>query len=116
MKIIIAKDAGYCFVVRDAVDIAYNASNDNETVYMLGDIVHNERVVEDLSKSGIKVVDKLSDVPEDQPILFRAHGTKKEVWEKAIDTNMKIVDATCPLVYEIHEEVIKLESKPTKDC
>ena len=114
MKIIIAKDAGYCFGVRDAVDIAYNTSNDNGSVYMLGDIVHNERVVEDLSKSGIKVVDKLSDVPEDQPILFRAHGTKKEVWEKAIDTNMKIVDATCPLVYEIHEEVIKLESDGRK--
>ena len=114
MKIIIAKDAGYCFGVRDAVNIAYKTSNDNGSVYMLGDIVHNERVVEDLSKSGIKVVDKLSDVPEDQPILFRAHGTKKEVWKKAIDTNMKIVDATCPLVYEIHEEVIKLESDGRK--
>ena len=114
MKIIIAKDAGYCFGVRDAVDIAYNTSNDNGSVYMLGDIVHNEKVVKDLSKSGIKVVDKLSDVPKNQPILFRAHGTKKEVWEKAIDANMKIVDATCPLVYEIHEEVIKLESDGRK--
>ncbi len=114
MKIIIAKDAGYCFGVRDAVDMAYNTSKEDGEVYMLGDIVHNERVVDDLSKSGIKVVDKLSDVPNDKKILFRAHGTKKKVWEKAEETNMKIVDATCPLVYEIHEEVKKIENDGRK--
>ena len=51
MKITIAKDAGYCFGVRDAVDLAYDISNQEGTVYMLGDIVHNEKVVDDLEKS-----------------------------------------------------------------
>ncbi len=114
MNIIVAKDAGYCFGVRDAVDIAYETSQEKGTVYMLGDIVHNERVVEDLASAGIDVVNTLSDVPVDQPILFRAHGTKKKVWEKAKEKNMKIVDATCPLVYEIHEEVLKLEKDGRK--
>ena len=114
MKIFIAKDAGYCFGVRDAVNMAYNTSKEYGEVYMLGDIVHNERVVEDLSKSGIKVVGKLSDVPNDKKILFRAHGTKKKVWKKAVETNMKIVDATCPLVYEIHEEVKKIQNDGRK--
>ena len=57
MKIEIAKDAGYCFGVRDAVNLAYDAAEKYGEVYMLGDIVHNERVVEDLSES-IKEIKK----------------------------------------------------------
>ena len=52
MKIIIAKDAGYCFGVRDAVNSAYDMSKKYGEVYMLGDIVHNESVVDDLAKEG----------------------------------------------------------------
>ena len=63
MKIIIAKDAGYCFGVRDAVDLAYKTANEHGEVYMLGDIVHNENVVSDLDKSGAKVVNELSEIP-----------------------------------------------------
>ena len=51
MKIIVAKDAGYCFGVRDAVNMAYDAAEKYGSIYMLGDIVHNERVVNDLEKS-----------------------------------------------------------------
>ena len=56
MKIIIAKDAGYCFGVRDAVNSAYEMSKKYGEVYMLGDIVHNESVVDDLAKEGVKEV------------------------------------------------------------
>ena len=56
MKITIAKDAGYCFGVRDAVNLAYDSAGKNGKVYMLGDIVHNERVVADLTDAGTKVV------------------------------------------------------------
>ena len=77
MKVIIAKDAGYCFGVRDAVNMAYDASEKYGEVYMLGDIVHNENVVNDLSKAGAKVVEKLEDIPKNSSVLFRAHGTKK---------------------------------------
>ena len=59
MKITIAKDAGYCFGVRDAVNMAYDASEEYGEVYMLGDIVHNENVVDDLRKAGTNVVDNL---------------------------------------------------------
>ena len=109
MKILVAKSAGYCFGVRDAVKIAYETSKNVGDVYMLGTIVHNERVVDDLSKSGAKVVNDLELVPKDKPILFRAHGTAPQVWEKAKEKNMNVVDATCPLVIEIHEEIKKLE-------
>ena len=111
MKILVAKDAGYCFGVRDAVNLAYDTAKDHGEVYMLGTIVHNEKVVEDLSKAGTKVVDKIDEVPEDKPILFRAHGTAPTVWDKAKNKNLNIIDATCPLVIEIHDEIKKLEAE-----
>lgn len=111
MKIIIAKDAGYCFGVRDAVNLAYETANQNGDVYMLGHIVHNENVVNDLDDAGAKVVRKLKDVPDGKPIMFRAHGTATTVWGDAQQKNMNIIDATCPLVKEIHDEVITLEKE-----
>ena len=114
MKILVAKDAGYCFGVRDAVNLAKKSGDNFQEVYMLGDIVHNERVVEDLSKTGSKVVASLDDIPEDKPVLFRAHGTKPEVWKEAQKKKLNIIDATCPLVTEIHEEIKMLESENRK--
>jgi 4-hydroxy-3-methylbut-2-enyl diphosphate reductase len=111
MKILLAKDAGYCFGVRDAVNLAYDTAKDHGEVYMLGTIVHNEKVVEDLSKSGTKVVDELVEVPSDKPILFRAHGTAPNIWDKANQKKLNIIDATCPLVTEIHDEIKKLEAE-----
>jgi len=108
MKITIAKDAGYCFGVRDAVNIAYDSAEKHGDVYMLGSIVHNEKVVNDLKNAGTKIVRSLDDVPKESPILFRAHGTVPELWDEAKEKRMNIIDATCPLVYEIHQEVKKL--------
>jgi len=108
MKITIAKDAGYCFGVRDAVNLAYETAKEHGEVYMLGDIVHNENVINDLDKAGAKVVNNINEVPKDKPILLRAHGTKKDIWNEANNRKMNVVDATCPLVHEIHNEVKKL--------
>ena len=114
MKIILAKDAGYCFGVRDAVNSAYDTSKEYGEVYMLGDIVHNESVVNDLEKNGVKVVSNLNQIPDDKPVLFRAHGTAKEVWKDAENKKMNIIDATCPLVHEIHKEVKQLDKEGRK--
>ncbi|MDP6991752.1 MAG: 4-hydroxy-3-methylbut-2-enyl diphosphate reductase [Candidatus Marinimicrobia bacterium] len=114
MKILLAKDAGYCFGVRDAVDLAYETAKKHGDVYMLGHIVHNENVVNALDGAGAKVVDTLEEVPDGKPILFRAHGTSVDTWGDAKSKDMSIVDATCPLVWEIHEEVKKLESEGRK--
>jgi len=111
MKIFLAKDAGYCFGVRDAVNLAYDTAEANGDVYMLGTIVHNERVIENLSNSGGKVVETLDDVPENKPILFRAHGTAPELWKNADKKKLNLIDATCPLVTEIHDEIKKLEEE-----
>ena len=111
MNIIVAKSAGYCFGVRDAVNMAYETAEKYGDVYMLGDIVHNERVVSDLEKAGAKVVKSLEEIPKGSPVLFRAHGTKTNLWDEAKDKNLTIIDATCPLVHEIHHEVKKLEEE-----
>ncbi|MBC8345345.1 MAG: 4-hydroxy-3-methylbut-2-enyl diphosphate reductase [Candidatus Marinimicrobia bacterium] len=111
MRILVAKDAGYCFGVRDAVNLAYDTAEKNGDVYMLGHIVHNENVVQDLDNAGAKVINSLEDVPDDKPILFRAHGTAVETWDDAKAKHINIVDATCPLVLEIHDEVKKLEAE-----
>ena len=114
MKILLAKDAGYCFGVRDAVKLAYDTADKDGDVYMLGHIVHNENVVKDLDDAGAKVVDSLDNIPKDKPVLFRAHGTSVETWDSANKKNMNIIDATCPLVLEIHDEVKKLEAEGRK--
>jgi len=114
MKIFLAKDAGYCFGVRDAVNLAYESAEKYGDVYMLGDIVHNENVIKDLNQAGAKVVSSLDEVPDGKPILFRAHGTPIETWSDADKKNMNIVDATCPLVKEIHEEVVKFAKEGRK--
>ena len=114
MKVIIAKNAGYCFGVRDAVNLAYDVAQKEGNVYMLGDIVHNEKVVNDLNKAGAKIVDKLDDVPKDGTVLFRAHGTKNDIWDEARDKSLNIQDATCPLVHKIHEDVKNLYSEGRK--
>ena len=114
MKILVAKDAGYCFGVRDAVNLAYDTAKRHGDVYMLGDIVHNENVVADLNKAGARVVKSLDEVPDGKPILFRAHGTLVETWDDAKSKDMNIVDATCPLVKEIHDEVLKLSKEGRK--
>ena len=114
MKILLAKNAGYCFGVRDAVDMAYDTAKEHGDVYMLGHIVHNENVVNDLDKAGAKVVDSLDKVPKGRPVLLRAHGTHVDTWKEAKQKNMNIVDATCPLVRDIHDEIKQLEADGRK--
>ena len=114
MKIILAKNAGYCFGVRDAVNMAYDTAKEHGDVYMLGHIVHNENVVDDLDKAGAKVVDSLDNVPDGRPVLLRAHGTHVDIVEEAKNKKMNIVDATCPLVRDIHDEIKALEADGRK--
>ena len=107
LKVTLARGSGFCFGVRDAVEMAHESSSEYGSVYMLGDIVHNEHVVSQLDEAGVMVVDKIDKV-KGAPVLFRAHGTSKEVWKNAEKIGLKIIDATCPLVTQIHEEVKQL--------
>ena len=102
MKINLAKSAGFCFGVKRAISIAYQTLKDNNKVYMLGDIVHNEDVCKQINNAGIRKISRLS-TGKNRTLLIRAHGTTHRVIKKAYRLGYKIVDATCPMVKEIHK-------------
>ncbi|MBI4879494.1 MAG: 4-hydroxy-3-methylbut-2-enyl diphosphate reductase [Planctomycetes bacterium] len=107
MRIELAKHAGYCFGVREAVNLALESAEQHGAVHMLGDIVHNEVVVAQLAAAGVKVVRSLEEAAG-APVLFRAHGTPADTWEAARAQSLEILDGTCPLVSKIHAEVREL--------
>lgn len=111
LSITIAKDVGFCFGVKRAIDMAQDAAETHGKVAMLGDIVHNEIVIDDLKNSGVVVYRNIDDIPQGMPVLFRSHGTSKELWQKVKERGLKIIDATCPLVEEIHKASQLLESE-----
>ena len=114
MKITIAKSAGFCFGVKRAIDIALaSAARSKDRVYMLGDIVHNENVVKNIERAGIKKTGKLNN-PRIGSLLIRAHGSSKKIIEKAGRLGLKIIDATCPMVKEIHNIAIDMDSRGYK--
>jgi 4-hydroxy-3-methylbut-2-enyl diphosphate reductase len=110
VKINTAKSAGFCFGVRRAIDIAYKTLGGNRKVYMLGNIVHNEDVAKKLEEAGIKKTDKLTR-GKDRTFLIRAHGVSLDIIGRAGRLGYKIVDATCPMVKEIHRIARKAESE-----
>jgi 4-hydroxy-3-methylbut-2-enyl diphosphate reductase len=107
MKIRIARSAGFCFGVQRAMEIALEAAGKEANVFMLGDIVHNEFVVEQIKKAGIRVVNSIDEIPGGV-LLLRAHGTVPEVYAEAERRGLRVVDATCPMVLEIHRIVRSL--------
>lgn len=114
MKVTVAKSAGFCFGVKRAIDIALeNAKTKDSSVYMLGDIVHNENVVRDIERAGIKKTRKLNN-PKMSSLLIRAHGSSKKTLEKADSLGLKVIDATCPMVKEIHKITIDMDRRGYK--
>jgi 4-hydroxy-3-methylbut-2-en-1-yl diphosphate reductase len=108
VKINLAKTAGFCFGVRRAIKMALKTSRTNTDVQMLGDIVHNEHVVKEINEAGIRVAESMEAI-QGGTLLLRAHGAVPEVYEKAQAKNLRVVDATCPLVTEIHKAARDLE-------
>lgn len=110
MQINLAKSAGFCFGVKRALDIALRAASSGGRVYMLGDIVHNEDVVSQIEKRGIKKIKKLKE-GKNKILLIRAHGAPLKVFEEALKHGYRIIDATCPMVKEIHKIAKDMEEK-----
>lgn len=106
MEIILAKTAGFCFGVQRAVDTAYEHADDKGRVYTYGQIIHNEEVVGDLSRHGVKVIedDELPDI-RDSKVIIRSHGAEKKVYDILESNGNIVIDATCPFVKKIHNIV-----------
>ena len=104
MKVELAKSAGFCFGVEKAVNTVYEeAKNENEIVYTLGPIIHNEEVVKDMKKRGVEAV-KIEDLAslKKGTVIIRSHGVSRDVYNFVKNSGHRVVDATCPFVKKIH--------------
>ena len=113
MEINLAKTAGLCFGVKRAIKMALETAEKDTPIEMLGDIVHNEEVIKQVSGKGIQKVSHISSGKE-KILIIRAHGAEKKIFEDAEKLGYSIVDATCPMVTEIHNIVKKMENNGYK--
>ena len=107
MKILLAKNIGFCFGVRRAVEMAEQSASKGETVYTYGNIIHNERVVKELSERGVVSVENLEGLNAGETLILRAHGAPPAVYETSRAQGICLIDATCPFVQRIHKIVQK---------
>ena len=116
MEIMVAKHAGFCFGVKKAIEIAEETASKNKDrkTYVYGQLVHNERVIEDLQSKGIIFAQSIEEIPNNAVTVLRAHGepgtTYQKLQEKNIIKGNKLNDATCPLVTLVHNVAIKLKN------
>jgi 4-hydroxy-3-methylbut-2-enyl diphosphate reductase len=110
MKIEIAKNCGFCSGVKNAVRLAHEALDQYGNVAVLGDLVHNKVVMDELNAKGLVHVSSLEEVGN-LPLLLRAHGTDVNLMLKAREMGLNIIDGTCPLVREIHKHARELEEE-----
>ncbi|KKP57998.1 MAG: 4-hydroxy-3-methylbut-2-enyl diphosphate reductase [Candidatus Moranbacteria bacterium GW2011_GWF1_34_10] len=97
-KIIVAKNAGFCFGVKRAVDMVDELLKGKKEIYAIGELVHNNQVIETLEMKGLKTVKSLNEIPDGSVMIIRSHGAPIDVIEGAKNRGIEIIDATCPFV------------------
>jgi len=108
MKILLANPRGFCAGVDRAIDIVNRALDIyGAPIYVRHEVVHNRYVVKSLMQRGAVFVDELTEIPDDQIVIFSAHGVSKQVRNEAAERDLKVFDATCPLVTKVHMEVYR---------
>ena len=108
MKVILANPRGFCAGVDRAIEIVERALElFGPPIYVRHEVVHNRFVVERLRGDGAIFVDELSDIPDGATVIFSAHGVSKKVRREADERDLKVFDATCPLVTKVHMEVMR---------
>ena len=113
MEVKVAKTAGFCFGVQRAVDKVYELIDScQDRLFTLGPIIHNEEVVNDLEKKGVRVAseEELKTLPEGSTVVIRSHGVGKKVYDQLEECGLSYVDVTCPFVLKIHR-IVEKESK-----
>lgn len=116
MNIKLANPRGFCAGVDRAIDIVKRALDIfGAPIYVRHEVVHNKFVVDSLRKRGAIFVDELHEIPDDVIVIFSAHGVSQAVRDEADDRNLKVFDATCPLVTKVHMEVVRY-SRDGSEC
>lgn len=109
MQIVTTKYGGFCFGVKRAVDHAMSMEGDGN--YVLGEIIHNEHVVEELQRKGVKTVNDIEEVPDGAVLLIRTHGEAEKIFRRAAEKDLRVTDCTCPFVKDIQNIVKKHHSE-----
>ncbi|MCX6343119.1 MAG: 4-hydroxy-3-methylbut-2-enyl diphosphate reductase [Fimbriimonadales bacterium] len=111
-RILLAAPRGFCAGVAYAIEIVNLALKVHGTpLYVRHAIVHNEWVVKDFEKKGVIFVEDVNEIPDGMPVVFSAHGVSPQVREDSVNRNLKVVDASCPLVIKVHNEAKHYASK-----
>lgn len=106
MEIIVAKSAGFCFGVNNAVKLVNELlETEKSGLYTYGPIIHNDQVVEQLSSKGVETIENLDDVISGRHIVIRAHGVIPQIYDSIKSKGLVLKDATCPYVKKIHNLV-----------
>ncbi len=115
-NIFIASSHGFCFGINRAIDLAREtAEKYSEKIYFLGELVHNQHVVDWLeSELKIKTVQFIDQIPRGSVVIIRAHGAPPLVFNQAVAKGLTIVDASCPLVLKSHQTVAQFVGKNKK--
>lgn len=104
MNIIIGKNSGFCAGVKYTLTKTEEELNKSDsTVDCLGEIIHNKQVVESLEKKGLRIINSIDDA--NSKVIVRAHGISKEIYKKAEEKAITLIDLTCPKVFKIHKQV-----------
>jgi len=104
MRVIIADQAGVCFGVKRALDLVNAEAEKGEPLATLGPLIHNPQVVRKLEEKGVRVVMSVEDAGEGA-IVMPSHGVPREVQRGAEEAGIRVVDATCPFVANVHQRV-----------
>ncbi len=110
LTVYIAEPRGFCAGVRRAIEIVEQALKDyGAPVYVRHEIVHNKHVIEDLKNKGVIFIDELAQMQDkSRPLIFSAHGVPQSVVDETVKLGIKTIDATCPLVAKVHNQIKKL--------
>jgi len=106
MQLTLANPRGFCAGVDRAIEIVNRALElFGAPIYVRHEVVHNKAVVSDLRARGAIFIDEIADVPDDNILIFSAHGVSQKVRKEAEQRKLRVFDATCPLVTKVHLEV-----------
>lgn len=108
MEIIRAKNSGFCFGVKQAIDMTEKLSKEHDRkgrIYTVGPLIHNIQVTDDLKGKGVEIIESPMEAEEGDTVIVRSHGQTREFYDACKTANLEVVDATCPFVSKIHKLV-----------
>lgn len=115
IKVDIDVNSGFCFGVVYAIDMAEEILEEQDYLYCLGDIVHNDAEVKRLEKKGLKIIDhEFLKSLKNERVLIRAHGEPPETYKLALENNLELIDASCPVVLKLQNRIKKAHDRDEK--